>query len=375
MWSCCWRYHQSASMDENAADQVHSPKKMRETPKNLLVRLQWVSRAALLRLTILAIILSILISWGWFAMIQMPGESFRDSLPSLTPKEVALRNALRQDLEKLAGEIGQRNYLTYKSLTAAADFLKSSLATTGYPVQPQGYTVDNQTYYNLEVEIPGTDRANEIVIVGGHYDSVFGSPGANDNGTGAVATLELARLFAGKKPSRTLRFVEFVNEEPPFFWTENMGSLVYAKRCKQRKEKVVAMLSLETMGYYSDKIGSQNYPAPLSAFYPLQGNFIAFIGNMASGRLVREVIASFRRHTQFPSEGAALPGFVTGVGWSDQWSFWQQGYPGLMITDTAPFRYPYYHTLDDTPDKVDYDCLARVVAGLERAIADLSGLS
>lgn len=348
---------------------------MRETPKNRRLNLQWFNRAALLRLTILAMILSILISWGWFAMIQMPGESFRGSLPPLTPQEVALRNTLRQALDKLAGEIGQRHYLSYKNLTAAADFLKSSLAQAGYQVQQQGYTVDSQTYYNLEVEIPGTDRADEIVIVGGHYDSVFGSPGANDNGTGAVATLELARLFAGKKPSRTLRFVEFVNEEPPFFWTENMGSIVYAQRCKQRQEKVVAMLSLETMGYYSDKIGSQNYPAPLSAFYPLQGNFIAFIGNTASGGLVREVMASFRRHTQFPSEGAALPGFVTGIGWSDHWSFWQQGYLGLMITDTAPFRYPYYHTLDDTPDKVDYDRFARVVAGLERAIADLSGLS
>jgi hypothetical protein len=348
---------------------------MHETAKNPLLRLQWVNRAALLRLTILAIILSILISWGWFAMIQMPGESFRGLLPPLTQKEVAMRNALKRDLQKLAGEIGQRNYLTYESLTAAADFLKTSLATAGYQVQQQGYTVENQTYYNLEVEIPGTDRADEIVIIGGHYDSVAGSPGANDNGTGAVATLELARLFAGKKPARTLRFVEFVNEEPPFFWTGNMGSLIYAKRCKDRKEKVVAMLSLETMGYYSDKIGSQNYPAPLSAFYPLQGNFIGFIGNIASGGLVREVIASFRRQTQFPSEGAALPGFVTGVGWSDHWSFWEQGYPGLMITDTAPFRYPYYHTEEDTPDKVDYDRFARVVAGVERAIADLSGLS
>ena len=122
-------------------------------------------------------------------------------------------------------------------------------------------------------------------------------------------------------------------------------------------------------------IGSQNYPAPLSAFYPLQGNFIGFIGNIASGGLVTQVIASFRRHTQFPCEGAALPGFVTGVGWSDQWSFWEQGYPGLMITDTAPFRYPYYHTEEDTLDKVDYERFARVVAGVERAIADLSGLS
>jgi len=220
-----------------------------------------------------------------------------------------------------------------------------------------------------------TERADEIVIIGGHYDTVSFSPGANDNGTGAAATLELARLFAGKKPTRTLRFVEFVNEEPPFFWTDNMGSLVYAKRCKQRSEKVVAMLSLETMGYYSDKIGSQQYPLPfLGSIYPLQGNFIGFIANAASGSLVKDVVASFRRHTQFPSEGAALPGDISGVGWSDQWSFWQQGYPALMVTDTAPFRYPYYHTSEGTPDKVDFDRLARVVAGLERVIADLSGL-
>jgi hypothetical protein len=362
-------------MDEATADEAHSRKMMSETPKNHLLPLQLVNRVALLRLTVVAIILGILISWGWFVMIRMPGESFRGQLPPLTQKEVVLRDALRRDVEKLGSEIGERNYLAYKGLTTAADFLKTSFAAAGYHVQQQGYTIDNQTYYNLEVEIRGTDRADEIVIIGGHYDSVAGSPGANDNGTGVAATLELARLFAGKKPARTLRFVEFVNEEPPFFWTENMGSLIYAKRCKKRNEKVVAMLSLETMGYYSDKIGSQNYPAPLNAFYPLQGNFIGFIGNMASASLVREVIASFRRHTQFPSEGAALPGLITGVGWSDQWSFWQQGYPGVMVTDTAPFRYPYYHTEEDTPDKVDYDRLTRVVAGLERAIANLSGLN
>ncbi len=135
------------------------------------------------------------------------------------------------------------------------------------------------------------------------------------------------------------------------------------------------MLSLETMGYYSDKIGSQQYPAFLGAIYPLQGTFISFIGNLASGSLVRETIASFRRHTQFPSEGAALPSQIPGVGWSDHWSFWQQGYRAVMVTDTAPFRYPYYHTASDTPDKVDYERLARVVTGLERVVAELSGLS
>ncbi len=318
---------------------------------------------------------SLLISWTYFAMIGMPGESFSGQLPPLSHHEVALRDALQRDVEKLAGEIGQRNYAYYDNLQSAAENLKASLAAARYQVQQQDYVIENQTYYNIEVEVRGQERASEIVIVGGHYDSVINSPGANDNATGAAATLALARLFAGKQPARTLRFVLFVNEEPPFFLSENMGSLVYAKRCKQRSENVVAMLSLETMGYYCDKIGSQQYPAFLGAIYPLQGNFISFIGNLASGSLVRETIASFRRHTQFPSEGAALPSQIPGVGWSDHWSFWQQGYRAVMVTDTAPFRYPYYHTASDTPDKVDYERLARVVTGLERVVAELSGLS
>jgi Zn-dependent M28 family amino/carboxypeptidase len=308
-------------------------------------------------------------------MIQMPLKSFKGELQPLTQKEIILRDALKQNVQTLACEIGKRNYRYYKNLVAANDFLSASFASAGYQVKKHPITIDNRTYYNLEVEIPGTTRAEEIVIIGAHYDSVFHSPGANDNGTGAAAVVELARLFADKKPTRTLRFVEFVNEEPPFFQTQNMGSLVYAQGCKQRQEKIVAMLSLETMGYYSDEIGSQKYPIPLGAIYPLQGNFIGFVSNIASLSLVRDVIASFRSHTQFPSEGAALPGIIPGVGWSDQWSFWQQGYPALMVTDTAPFRYPYYHTPEDTPDKVDFERTARVVAGLEHVIADLSGLS
>jgi hypothetical protein len=306
-------------------------------------------------------------------MIRMPGESYHGELPPLTQKEITLQNALQQDVEKLAGEIGRRNYLYYDGLIAATDFLERKLSQVGYKVKRQGYEIDNQTYYNLEVEIIGTEKPQEIVVVGGHYDSVYTSPAANDNGTGAAATLELARLFAGKKPARTLRFVEFVNEEPPFFQTDQMGSLVYAKQCRDRKDNIVAMLSLETMGYYSDEIGSQQYPFPLDRIYPLQGNFIGFVGNLESRKLVHNVVESFRRHAKFPSEGATLPRLIPGVGWSDQWAFWQQGYPGVMVTDTAPFRYPYYHTDEDTPDKIDYERLARVVAGLEQVIAELAG--
>ncbi len=259
----------------------------------------------------------------------------------------------------------------YRALTAAADFLESSLRESSYEARRLGYQVAGVMCHNIEVEISGSDRADEIVIIGAHYDSVQGSPGADDNATGAAAVLALAGLFSGKKTSRTLRFVEFVNEEPPYFKSPAMGSLVYARGCRSHGEKIVAMLSLETIGYYTDEKGSQHYPFPFSLFYPSTGNFIGFVGNTSSAELVSDVVASFRQHANYPSEGGALPSIIPGIGDSDQWSFWQQGYPAVMVTDTAPFRYPYYHTRADTPDKVRYDHLAKVVWGLQGVIADL----
>ncbi|CAG1022576.1 partial Bacterial leucyl aminopeptidase, partial [Methylococcales bacterium] len=228
--------------------------------------------------------------------------------------------------------------------------------------------------YNLEVEITGSEKPNEIVVIGGHYDSLEDTPGANDNASGTAAVLALARAFAGKQTLRTLHFVTFVNEEPPYFQSKDMGSWVYVKRCRQRNENIVAMLSLETIGYYSDAKGSQHYPlSPLGLMYPTTGNFIAFVGNIKSRKLVQDAVGLFRRDAELPSEAAVLPEMLVGVGWSDQWSFWQEGYPGIMVTDTAPFRYPYYHTQEDTPDKIDYDRLAYVVNALKKVVAGLTG--
>ena len=211
-------------------------------------------------------------------------------------------------------------------------------------------------------------------MVGAHYDTASGAPGADDNTSGIAGTLALARKFSMAKPDRTLRFVAFVNEEPPYFQTERMGSWVYAKRCREKGEDVVAMLSLEMLGCYSDAPGSQKYPPPFSFLYPSRGNFIGFIGNTSSRRLVRQAIASFRQNERFPSEGAAVPGMIRGVGFSDHWSFWQEGYPALMVTDTAMCRYPHYHRPQDTIDKIDFDRMARVVRGLESVVADLAGV-
>jgi hypothetical protein len=166
--------------------------------------------------------------------------------------------------------------------------------------------------------------------------------------------------------------VAFTNEEPPYFQTSTMGSLVYAGACRARGDEIVAMISLETIGYYSKEIGSQVYPIPgLSLIYPTRGNFVGFVANPSSRHLLRQILGVFRAHATIPSEGAALPALVPGIGWSDQWAFWQHGYPGVMVTDTAPFRYPHYHQDSDTPDKLDYDGLTRVVLGMEKVIASL----
>jgi len=272
----------------------------------------------------------------------------------------------------LATTIGERNVWHPEQLRAAAEYIERTFREYGHEPAMLPYAVHGQDVRNIEVTIPGTTKASEIVVIGAHYDSVRGTVGANDNASGTAAVLELARLLRGKRLARTARLVAFVNEEPPFFQTESMGSLVYARLCKRRGDNVVAMFTPETIGYYSDVKGSQKYPFPFNLFYPSTGNFIAFVGNTTSRPLLTRSLSSFRRHAKFPSQGAALPGSIEGIGWSDHWSFWQEGWPAFMVTDTAPFRYPHYHKTTDTPDKIDYARTARVVIGLERVAEDLA---
>jgi Peptidase family M28 len=308
----------------------------------------------------------------WWFGVKMPGKNISKAEP-LSPDEIALREELRASVQKLAGEIGERNMWHYVQLNAAADFIENSFSRAGFHPRRDSYELRGQACHNIEVEIPGTRP--EILLIGAHYDSVFGSPGANDNGSGVAATLALARRFAGAKTKHTLRFVAFVNEEPPYFLSDEMGSFIYAGRCKTRGDKISTMISLETIGYFSDAANSQTYPSPgLGIFYPKVGNFIGFVGNVHSRALLRRVIGLFRKHAKIPSEGAALPSFIPGVSWSDQWSFWRNGYPAIMVTDTAPFRYPYYHSANDTPDKLDYDRFTLVVRGMEKVIEDLDKL-
>jgi Zn-dependent M28 family amino/carboxypeptidase len=305
-------------------------------------------------------------------MIQMPLKSYSQPLPQMSSAQSELKGRLSTEVKYLSETIGERNVWRTGSLQAVVNHLRSNLQQAGYAVTERAYRVEGQEVSNLEVSIGGSESSGETVVVGAHYDTVAGTVGADDNATGVAAVLELARLLRDSKPRKNLRFVIFVNEEPPFFQTDRMGSLVYAQQLRRENVKVSAMISLEMLGFYSDVPGSQKYPALLSLFYPRRGNFIAFVGKSESRALVRRSIRAFRESTDFPSEGIAAPAEWPGVGWSDQWSFWREGYPAIMITDTALFRYPYYHTPLDTADHLDLGRMARVVEGVQRVVESLS---
>jgi len=305
-------------------------------------------------------------------MIKMPGRSHQGPLPPLTDEQRRLEKELRSHVQTLAGQIGERNVFHHDRLVLAADYIRKTLAGAGYEVRLQPYEVEGRICENVEAEVRGSRRPDDIIVIGAHYDSVQGSPGANDNASGVAAMLALARAFVKAPQARTLRFVAFTNEEPPLFQTEHMGSRVYAKRSRERGEKIVLMLSLETIGFYSDEPGSQHLLFPLNLIYPSTGNFIAFVGNVETGFLVQQLVGSFRQQAQFPSEGGALWDVIPGVGWSDHWAFWKEGFPGVMVTDTAPFRYPAYHSPADRPELVQYERMARVVSGLQAVIAEMA---
>ncbi len=305
-------------------------------------------------------------------MLRMPGKSYRGPLAPLTESEIRLSERLRQHVQKLAGEIGERNAFLPAKLDEAARWIETELASLGYSVHREEFASFGARFRNLWCEAAGTGPGEPYIIVGAHYDSVRGSPGANDNASGVAALIEIAREMRGEKPARTVRFAAFANEEPPFFQTEEMGSLVHARAAKKRGDRIAGMISLETIGFYSDSPRSQRYPPPFGLFYPTRGDFIGFVGNVSSRRFLREAVRAFRESADFPSEGGSIPEAVPGAGWSDHWAFWRAGYPALMVTDTAPFRYPHYHTAEDTPEKIDYDRLARVVAGLSRMVLRLA---
>jgi len=300
------------------------------------------------------------------------------TLPPLETEQNDLLPALQRHVRTLSADIGPRSVFAYDGLRQAADYITSVWSDAGLQVERQCFAVEIGSMpvpvENIWVEIKGSAKPEELLIVGAHYDTVGEDvPGANDNGSGVAALLELALRLKTHPFQKSVRFVAFVNEEPPFFLGPEMGSMRYAAQAKEKGERIIGMVSLETIGYYTDDEESQRYPAPLSLKYPKQGNFLAFVSDLNSGPLLREAQRHFSESTQFPCESLAAPFSMPGVDLSDHSSFWRYGYPALMVTDTALFRYPHYHEVTDTWEKLNYDCYARVVSGLCGMIAGLAG--
>jgi Zn-dependent M28 family amino/carboxypeptidase len=327
---------------------------------------------SLLVLAAVALLVAIIGYGALRYMTSVPGQPHRGPLPPLTAEEAAIAAALKRHVGTIAAR--EHNLAHYAELEKVARYIEGTLESYGYTVGRQIFAVEGKPVRNIDVTIEPVGNLSDpdVVVVGAHYDSVVGSPGANDNATGAAAVLELARLLAdlNRTGRKRIRLVLFVNEEPPYFKTEAMGSLQYARALSARKERVVAMYSLETLGFYSDAPGSQRYPAPFGMMYPDRADFVAFVGLINSRPLLQQTVQSFRSHTAFPTVGGVAPGIVPGIDWSDHWAFAQHGFQAVMITDTALFRYPHYHMPTDTPDKVDFDRLARVVKGIENVIRD-----
>ena len=279
---------------------------------------------------------------------------------------------VKNHVHRLAEEIGERNVFHPEALHAAEKYIKQTWQEQGYEVITQEYTLQGVRSANLEVNKIGTGKPNEIILIGAHYDSVIGSPGANDNGSGVAALLEISRQLQPVELQRTVRLVAFVNEEPPFFFTSQQGSRVYTKAVRQRGDNIRLMISLETVGYYSDEPHSQHYPPIFNFFYPDTANFIAFVSNFHSRKAMHRLARAFRSSTDFPLEHVATLSLIPGVGWSDHLSFWLHGYRALMVTDTAFYRYPYYHSFQDTAEKLDYSRLAKLSNGLTKAIVLLA---
>ncbi len=261
-----------------------------------------------------------------------------------------------------------------RAVAQAAQHIESTLQGYGYRLRGQAYQAGGQELRNIEVSIANTAagaRPERIFIVGAHYGSAGGAPGATDKASGAAAVLELARLLKTMQPSRgtEVKFVFFVNEKASWFRDEELGGM----QPSREPVNAGAALALERAGWYSQTQSSHTLPPGQEKPHPGTGNFIAYAGTLESSARVRQALAAFRAQPDFPSEGLAAPAHVMGVTLSDHASYQRQGYPALMITDTAFMRYPYYRTAEGTPDKLDYASIARVVKGLARTIDSLAG--
>ncbi len=280
---------------------------------------------------------------------------------------------LYEHVKHISVNIGSRSVHDYDAIEATKNYIESTLQNLGYAPTRQDYEYSGRVYSNIIASIRGAESPGETIVIGAHYDTVYGTPGADDNASAVAVLLEICRALRDFSPKRTLKLIFFTLEEPPLFRSKFMGSYVYAREAKRKGEDIRAMVCLEMVGYYSDKKGDQSLPLPfMNLVYSTTPDFIAVVGNLKSKHLVKSVKRSLNKSSEIPVETLSTIGLVPGVDFSDHRSFWKMGYPAVMITDTAFYRNPNYHSARDTIDTLNFDKMSQLLDGLVGVAKDLS---
>lgn len=291
----------------------------------------------------------------------------------MKPDKGQIESNLRIHVDRLAGLIGPRYLKKPKTIVATIGYIEGQWAGMGYESSRECYDALGDQATNLIVEQTGTKRTDEIILLGAHYDTVFSTPGADDNASAVAVLLEVSRLLRDHPSKRTIRYVAFACEEPPYFNVGSMGSQYHARQSRLRGDKIQGMLCLEMVGYYNTAANSQAIPPLipkwLHRFFPHRGDFLAAVGNMPSWKLCWNFRRGFKRGARsMPLFSICLPEKINEIRLSDNSSFWDQGYRALMLTDTSFLRNPNYHRATDTPDTLDYERMTEVTLGVASAM-------
>ena len=328
-------------------------------------------------LFILVLFSIVFLLFSYWYMLKCEGRWEGEPLERRMKAELSkIKNGMESDIEYLQklGPRNSENEKNYNQLRLCEEWIRQRWESQGYVVKKHTFSIKEKEYSNLEIEIKGRTLPSEIIIISAQYDTLPDSPGANNNGSGMAILFQLSQLLRMHTPDRTLRLLNFVNEEDPFFGTEMMGSYQYAKSCRQRGEEIRVMLSSDALGVYKDEPGSQSLPFPFSLFYPDRGNFLAFIGDFSSRKYMVETTRGFKKGSSFQIEAGVVPKWATGAAWSDHSSFWKFGYPGIMVTDTGGFRSPSHTTKEDTMEKLNFEAMSRIVIGMYASAVHLTSL-
>lgn len=303
------------------------------------------------------------VTFGLFLCYSMTLLLPRNVLAEMTEPNKEL---LERHLHAIVGE--RFPGLSDEHLAEAFTYVKQTLSSLAYEIELHDFQVEGSKFQNIIARKPGLDR-NKRIIVGAHFDSVAGTPGADDNASGVAAMLELARILKDHSWKHTIEFVGFHMEE----WNM-LGSSAYVRKLKRENVNVRGMISLEMVGFTSDAPGSQNMPPGFGAFYPDVGNFIGLVGNVRSWNLLKSFKRNMKKIDALPVESLVIPFnglLLPPTRWSDQSPFWDAGYPALMITDTSFYRNPNYHGPGDTLETLDRDFMVKVTRGVAKALVEL----